>query len=196
MILDSLLAHSVAFEQQTGWEIKPEGACKAERCVPLPERAGRRVLDAAARGAARDAARRRRGSRAVGARPRGTGGRALPRAPAPDLDLPDLHGEPFPLSFAARHEGAAGRLGLLVRVPLRPARVAGAARSSPQGLEIVTVALDTGGAQHDHHRHAGPGGPGAAGGAPATGARARCEQNLVFDVERRVRCSPPCRRTG
>src|SRR2546430_14569816 len=24
-------------ERRTGWELKPEGLCKAERCVPLPD---------------------------------------------------------------------------------------------------------------------------------------------------------------
>jgi len=34
--LDRLDLTADEFEQVTGWEIKPEGACRAEVCVPLP----------------------------------------------------------------------------------------------------------------------------------------------------------------
>jgi hypothetical protein len=36
MTLERLELTAEEFEQITGWEIKPEGACKAEVCVPLP----------------------------------------------------------------------------------------------------------------------------------------------------------------
>ena len=36
MILTSLTITPEAFAERTGWVIKVEGACKAERCVPLP----------------------------------------------------------------------------------------------------------------------------------------------------------------
>src|SRR5437867_3538006 len=35
-MLDRLDLTAEEFEQITGWEIKPEGACKDELCVPLP----------------------------------------------------------------------------------------------------------------------------------------------------------------
>ena len=38
MISDSPTVTRIDFEKETGWEIKPEGACRGERCVPLPGR--------------------------------------------------------------------------------------------------------------------------------------------------------------
>ena len=37
VILDRLDIDAKEFERATGWEIKPEGACKADVCVPLPD---------------------------------------------------------------------------------------------------------------------------------------------------------------
>jgi hypothetical protein len=90
-----------AFEARTGWAIKPEGACKDHLCVPLPAEARKddgslhlRPL-AAALGmpVLEDDAH---GLLAVG--PATVGGRALETATAPDIELPDLDGEPFRLS--------------------------------------------------------------------------------------------------
>jgi len=36
MILDRLDVTPDELERQTGWELKPEGLCKDDRCVPLP----------------------------------------------------------------------------------------------------------------------------------------------------------------
>lgn len=36
MILDRLEVTVDDLERQTGWELKPEGLCKHDRCVPLP----------------------------------------------------------------------------------------------------------------------------------------------------------------
>src|SRR3954453_22479828 len=36
MVLEQLQLTSDQFEAATGWEIKPEGACRHEMCVPLP----------------------------------------------------------------------------------------------------------------------------------------------------------------
>jgi hypothetical protein len=36
VIADRLDLTAEEFEQVTGWEIKPEGACRGEVCVPLP----------------------------------------------------------------------------------------------------------------------------------------------------------------
>src|ERR1700722_9728362 len=36
MLLDSLDLTPAEIQQRTEWEIKPEGACKGDVCVPLP----------------------------------------------------------------------------------------------------------------------------------------------------------------
>ena len=50
MTLDRLDLTAAEFAETTGWEIKPEGACKDERCVPLspPVRDATESVDAAA----------------------------------------------------------------------------------------------------------------------------------------------------
>jgi hypothetical protein len=94
MILERLEVDPVELAARTGWEVKPEGACKADRCVPLPPG----PLDA------RELARRlgmalvtdpRHDLHALGPE---SGGRALSSARMPDLQLPDRHGRPFSLS--------------------------------------------------------------------------------------------------
>ena len=93
MILDSLDIGAAAFRARTGWEIKPEGACKGEVCVPLP--GGFDVKRAAQRlGMARVADDEHR-VWALG--PESIGGRALTTAAAPDLVLSDVDGNAFSL---------------------------------------------------------------------------------------------------
>jgi hypothetical protein len=36
MLVTSDSVDADTFEEQTGWRVKPEGACKGEHCVPLP----------------------------------------------------------------------------------------------------------------------------------------------------------------
>jgi hypothetical protein len=83
----------------TGWELKPEGACKDVRCVPLPAgvRDGDRVrLDAFAQAMRMPLLHdEQEGVWSLGPE---SGGRAMASAQAPDLVLPTLEGEPFPLS--------------------------------------------------------------------------------------------------
>lgn len=95
MLVDSLDVTPEEFEAGTGWEIKPEGACKGEVCVPLgggsfnarhaAERLGMAIV-------ADDA----RGRWAIG--PESVGDRALTTAHAPELVLDDLDGNEFRLS--------------------------------------------------------------------------------------------------
>lgn len=40
MIVDRLDITPGELERQTGWELKPEGLCKGDRCVPLPDGSG------------------------------------------------------------------------------------------------------------------------------------------------------------
>ena len=133
MILERLEVTPEELQARTGWEVRPEGACKGDRCVPLPGAGGGRQLDVAgAGGAARHGAGARRGARAVGARARSRGGRALASA-----ELPPTRRCPTATATRSRcpslrgHEGAARGVGLVVRMPLRPARVAGAAQRAP-----------------------------------------------------------------
>ena len=97
MILDRLDIDANAFHGGTGWEIKPEGACKGDVCVPLAPTQGFDV--AAVARPPRHGARARRRAGAVGARARRRcGGRALVTAEAPELVLDDLDGNEFHLS--------------------------------------------------------------------------------------------------
>jgi hypothetical protein len=107
VILQSLRADRAEFEQRTGWALKPQGACKGEVCVPMPQPSGD-VVDVAVIAERLnmplvhdDAA----GLWALG--PEG-GGRALTSAEAPDLRLPDWRGEEF------RLRSLRGRKALLV----------------------------------------------------------------------------------
>jgi hypothetical protein len=93
VILHSAEVDPAELAARTGWEVKPEGACKADRCVPLPpdgldarvlsERLGMALVED-----------RDRGLWALGPE---AGGRALLSAQLPDLELPDRHGRPFAL---------------------------------------------------------------------------------------------------
>ena len=102
MLTTSLDVETSAVEEGTGWHLRPEGACKGDVCVPLPE--GVRSLDGlrvridqlAERLGAPLRHDEARGVYAVG--PATVTGRALTTAEAPELELPDLDGNPFLLS--------------------------------------------------------------------------------------------------
>ncbi len=97
MLLESLDVSADELAGRTGWELKPEGMCKGDRCVPLPpgvrdpidlrllaERLGMPLVHD-----------ERHGVWALGPE---AGGRALTTAEAPELTLPDFDGNPFSLS--------------------------------------------------------------------------------------------------
>ncbi len=99
MITDVLRVPVEVLARETGWEVKPQGACREERCVPLPtgaleaeevdlpafaERFGMPLLHD-----------EQAGLWALGPE---SGGRAMTTVQVPDLRLPTLSGEPFPLS--------------------------------------------------------------------------------------------------
>jgi hypothetical protein len=101
VLTTSLETDSAAFEAETGWAIKPEGACRGDICVPLPSEAraddGRIRLDAvAARLGAPLVHDEQRGMWSLG--PSTLGGHALATAEAPELELPDVDGNLFKLS--------------------------------------------------------------------------------------------------
>jgi hypothetical protein len=85
------------FAARTGWELKPEGACKGDRCVPLPDSMRDGPVDAAQlaeRLGMALVADEANGMWALGPE---SGGRSLSSARMPDLELPDRHGRPFAL---------------------------------------------------------------------------------------------------
>jgi hypothetical protein len=97
VVLERPEVDRAAFAARTGWEIKPEGACKGDRCVPLPDAPTDGPIDArmlAERLGMALVADESHGLWALGPE---AGGRALASAQMPDLELPDRHGRPFAL---------------------------------------------------------------------------------------------------
>lgn len=99
MLLDTLDVTADAFEAATGWAAKPEGMCKGDACVPV---AGAVALDGAVKV---DVVAERLGMALVADDHAGvwalgpeSGGRALTTAVVPDIELPDVDGNPFKLS--------------------------------------------------------------------------------------------------
>jgi hypothetical protein len=97
MISTSATVDRREFEQQTGWELRPEGACKDDRCIPWPDP----VSDTIELGTISEhlsmplVLEPDAGLWALGPE---SGGKALSSAHAQDLTLPDWHGESFRLS--------------------------------------------------------------------------------------------------
>jgi hypothetical protein len=147
MILDRLQLTAEEFERHTGWQIKPEGACKGQSCVPLPslERDAEGLIELTVVAQrlgmpiARDEAH---GQFALG--PRSGDRRVLDSARMPDLVLSDFNGKPF--DFV----NLRGRRVVLItwaswcgcRFDL-PEWQALHEALSPTGVDIVTVAIDS-----------------------------------------------------
>lgn len=103
MILQSLTVSRTDFETGTGWELKPEGACHGEICVPLPPAEStdiaRGIVDVSivaerlGMPLVHDA---KLGLWALG--PASMSGHALSTSVAPELELPDINGNMFRLS--------------------------------------------------------------------------------------------------
>jgi hypothetical protein len=101
VLLTSLTVDLASFAGGTGWALKPEGACKGEICVPLPDEAVRDgVVDVAAVAERLGMPLVRDEGAALWALGPESGptGRALTTAVAPELELPDVDGNPFKLS--------------------------------------------------------------------------------------------------
>jgi len=98
MIFDGLQMPTAEFERGSGWTLKPEGACRAEMCVPLAGPVGE-VVDVPAVAeqlgmpVVHDV---EEGMWSLG--PAFPAGHALSSAEAPELELPDLDGNLFRLS--------------------------------------------------------------------------------------------------
>lgn len=98
MLLRSTTISKSAFEAGTGWQLKPEGACLGDVCIPLAQPVGD-MVDVAHMAAGIGmplAAAPEHGLWALG--PASIGARALASAQAPELRLPDLDGKEFLLS--------------------------------------------------------------------------------------------------
>jgi hypothetical protein len=95
MLTDRLDIGAQEFARGTGWEIKADGACKAEVCVPLPD-GGFDLMAAAGRLGMAVVAEPGLALWAVG--PATLGGRALATADASDFSLPDLDGNAVPIT--------------------------------------------------------------------------------------------------
>ena len=143
MILERLDLPPAELERRTGWTIAPQGACRAHVCVPLDgpfdvRQLARRLGMALVHDG-------RHGLWALGPQ---SGGHALASAELPDIVLPARDGSGFAL------RSLRGRKTLMItwaswcgcRSDLPGWREL-REELNPQGLEIVTVALDTGGRQ-------------------------------------------------
>jgi hypothetical protein len=92
MLLERLDQPPPDLEARTGWAIKPEGACRADACVPLKQPFDVRDLaERVGMGLIHDP---EHGLWALGP---SAGGRALMSAELPDLVLPDRNGRDFAL---------------------------------------------------------------------------------------------------
>jgi hypothetical protein len=97
MISRTLDVPATEFERSTGWAIKPEGACRDDRCIPLPGGLTstldlRVVSQQLNMPLVHD---QESGIWALGPE---SGGRALTSAVAPDFELPDWRKASFRLS--------------------------------------------------------------------------------------------------
>jgi hypothetical protein len=97
VILDRPVVDAGDLARRTGWELKPQGACKGDRCVPLPPGSAEGPVEAtvlAERLGMALVSDEEHGLWALGPE---AGGRTLLTAEMPDLELPDRHGRPFSL---------------------------------------------------------------------------------------------------
>lgn len=150
MILTSLAIEPQQFEQRTGWSIKPQGACKGELCVPLPAtvRNSDNSLNAAVIAETLGMPLIEDKEHAVWALgPESLNGQALTTAKAPHLVLPDLEGNLFDIASLRGKKVLlttwASWCGCRTDGPLWSEL---RDRLYPKGLEIVTIAMDTAGA--------------------------------------------------
>ncbi len=81
-----------AFEEATGWHVRPEGLCRDDVCIPIDSVDIKTLAAALRMPLVTDDAN---GLWALGPP---YGGKALATATAPSLVLPDLNGQPFDLA--------------------------------------------------------------------------------------------------
>ena len=98
MLCESLTVSKAQFEAGTGWDLKPQGACRGEICIPLTD-PGAETVDLQSMAEQMNmplVADAEHGLWALG--PYAGGSRTLTTAEAPELTLPDLDGNEFTLS--------------------------------------------------------------------------------------------------
>ena len=129
MIFSDLGIDVATFEQGAGWKIKPEGACLGDVCVPLPESEhGFDVVAVAERLGMALVHDPTRELWALG--PASIGGRGLATRAGRGPGTPCIRRHDLSTVLVAWPKSGARGMGAVLRVRLRPARVAGTARSS------------------------------------------------------------------
>ena len=98
MLLSTLEISKAEFEAGTGWQLKPEGACKGDICIPIPNADGDNVDVSAVAKAMNLPLAEEAEAQLWAMGPESIGGRALVTAQAPELSLPDVDGKMFNLS--------------------------------------------------------------------------------------------------
>ena len=96
MILDRLEVTPEELERRTGWKLEPAGACKGDRCVPLPL-GEERMLDVTVLAERLGMALLHDSEHALWALGPESEGHVLASADLPEITLPDHHGNPFGL---------------------------------------------------------------------------------------------------
>jgi hypothetical protein len=100
MILADLAVDANEFARSTGWELKPEGLCRGDVCVPAPGASrpdGTVDVQAVAERLGMPLVQDET-SQLWALGPATATGRALPTAELPDIEVADQHGAPFALS--------------------------------------------------------------------------------------------------
>ncbi|WP_036725746.1 ResA-like WAxxUGC motif-containing protein [Patulibacter minatonensis] len=147
MIFTSPTISADELAASTGWDVQPHGACKGDACVPLPgmDPDALELQELARRLRMTVAADETEGLWALGPE---CDGQTISDPQIPDIELPDRHGNPFRLSslrgkkvvLVTWASWCGCRFDLPVWQELRT-------ELAEKGVEIVTVALDVGGAE-------------------------------------------------
>ncbi len=103
MISQTIEVEAPDFESATGWAIKPEGACRDDRCVPLP-RPMSDIVDLRIIAERLNMPLIHDETVELWCLGPEAGGKALSSANAPELELPDWRGKTFRLTDLRRQK--------------------------------------------------------------------------------------------
>jgi hypothetical protein len=138
---DGLLVSADALLDATGWELKPQGLCQGEVCVPAALSEPVSLVEVAAL-LGRPLAHHDLGDQVVAVLGEAAGSRVGPGESAPPLVLPDVDGAPLPVGVRGRKTAVvAWSTWCGCRYEL-PAWKQLADELRADGLDVVTVALD------------------------------------------------------